>query len=111
MSAFIQKIKSLLKVLRIKPVSYVRIGMRPTRDWHIILSVVVGTLFILAYFAYYLYIQADQGKLFTSAESDMSKKTVIDELLLKKVVGDINNREKQSKEFIKNVLIPDDPSI
>ena len=110
MSGLLQKIKTWYAKIRIKRESYVVSGIKPIRDWRILLISTLVIVVVMAIFAFYFYVQIDKGKLFVVKVSKTQNDTKINEVLLKKTVNDINSR-KASLNEIRNKNAPEDPSI
>ena len=111
MSDLIQKIKNLFNKAKTPKISYVRAGVRPLRDWRIMLSAVFICLFVTAAFAFYFYTQIDNGSLFSSPASDVVGGPKINPTLLKKIVDDSIARESSRLEIQNSKPIPSDPSL
>ena len=110
MSGLLQKIKTWYGKVRTKGQSYKISGIRPVRDWRIILFSTQIIILILVIVAFYFYTQINQGKFFVVKDNSTKDDIKINEVLLKKTVNDINLR-KTSFEEIRNKGVPSDPSL
>jgi hypothetical protein len=110
MSDILSKTKKWFGKIRFKKITYIKIGIRPERDWYVILMSTIVLICILGGMAYYFYIQVDQGKLFPSDDTTSIKSVIINNDLLNKVIDEINEREKNLTDFKQNRVIPPDPS-
>ena len=111
MSRLFQKIKGLYGKINIRHVSYERGGMRPKRDWNILLSLASIVLLILIFSSSYLYKGISKGSLFMVTKNNVDREVRINSSLLQKVVGDIKLREESFKNTKQNKGIPADPSL
>jgi hypothetical protein len=111
MSEIISKIKKWFGRIRFKKITYIKKGIRPKHDWYIILVITFLLVCVSVGLAYYFYIQIDQGKLFPASDKTSIKSVVIDNVLLNKVIMEIDEREKNLNDFKENKVIPEDPSI
>lgn len=111
MSPLLQKIKNLYKKASTGQSVYAKDSIYPRHDWKIlVISMLIAILF-MALAAFYFYIQIDSGSIFmvdtTGAQNGVNLKNV----LLNRVVDDLNLREKNLKAIEQNQGIPTDPSI
>jgi len=111
MKEFFHKIKGLYLKLKIKQVSYERASIRPSHDWHILLVSATCLLFIFAGISLYFYKQIDSGNFFTVEDESIEKQVKIDDILLKKTIDEISDRETNRSNIRQNKNIPPDPSI
>lgn len=110
MNKILQKLKSWFGETAVKKVSYKQQGYRPKRDWSIMFVLSFILILAMLSFAFYIYVEIDNNRLFVSDYDEMSKELKLDEKLIKKVVDGINSRA-ESLEAIKNDKnIPPDPS-
>lgn len=111
MKDYTQKFKVLYEKLGGQKISYEKSGVRPSRDWKIML---VGTFVViccLAFFAFDFYWKIEAGEVFMLDTGTVSREAEIDSLLLKKIVGEINDRAAFVQELKASGSIPTDPSI
>ena len=111
MQELFKKIKKWLEKISVKKSSYAKEGIKPKRDWYIILFIGFILVCVLADFARYLFKQIDQGKLFAIEKQNTEEPIIIDSKLLQKTIDDINFREKNLNDFRQNRMIPQDPSL
>ncbi len=111
MSDFINKTKAWFGKIQKRDSSYEKDGIRPKRDWEIILSFTTVLLIILAAVAGYFYMQVDQGKLFKVAADDVENEAKINKTLLDKTIGDINERRKSFETVMQGGIVSADPSL
>ena len=111
MSDLKQKIKVWYEKIRAKTESYSRSGIRPIRDWHIVLTILFTLFVSVSVASLYLYTQIKESNLFI-VEIDVTQTTVaIDNILLQKIVEEINERGVVANSLKQNRGIPADPSI
>ena len=94
-----------------KRISYEERGMRPLRDWDILLVTSCLTLLFIALFAFYFYGQINQGKLFIVTQNDVDREVKINANLLQKITNEIKLRETTLQSIKQNKAIPSDPSL
>ena len=91
--------------------SYSGEGIKPERDWRILLTFGFFSLIITMLFSFYFYKQISAGKLFT-IEQDITKKEVkINSAMFKKVIDDVRLREETLLEIKQNKSIPPNPAL
>lgn len=106
-----QKIQNFLNKINSKKENYSKDGIKPIRDWGVVLSISFLFTLLLSVFSYYFYIETDQGEFFNSDNNEALKTVTIDNNLLKKTVDDFSFRQKNILNFRQNRIIPSDPSI
>lgn len=111
MEDYINKAKVWLSSMKNKESSYEKEGIRPKRDWEIILSGATFALFIMALVAGYFYTQVNKGNLFQVASGDTENEIKINKTLLDKTINDINDRQKSFDAAKQGSNIPPDPSL
>ncbi len=111
MNDYINKIKELLHRLNKKEATYEREGVRPKRDWQIILFVFTISLLFLAAAAGYFYLQVSTGKIFSVSAQESLDEIKINKALLNKTIGDINERSKSFEVIKQGGEAPIDPSV
>jgi len=114
MATFLTFFKSL-KEKFIKPgktiFSYERKGIRPNRDWNIILICAGLMLSALIFIAFYFYFQIEEGQIFMVNEKDSQREIKINAELFQKIVNDINTRIENLEAINHPGKIPNDPSL
>jgi len=111
MSSITNKIESWYSSLKKPEISYEKKGIRPGKGWRLIFSIAFLILFILAGVASYLYIQIDTGQFFETENKDFMSEVKINNLLLKKVIDDIDQREKSLEEIRSGKIAPPSPGL
>lgn len=111
MSQILQKIKDGYNKLVAGHSSYIKEGIRPTRDWGIILIYTSIVMCVMLFLEFYFYTLVKQEKLFGVMDDDFQKEVKINNDILVKVVGDINAREVNMLKIKEGKLIQLDPSI
>ena len=111
MKDYLQKIKIWFNKLKAGRVSYDKGGLKPLRDWRIILITTSIIIFILAIFAFYFYIQIESGKLFVSTNEVSDTQLKINDSLLKKTVDELNTRESSTAQIKSGQITAPDPSL
>lgn len=111
MNDLLQKIKPLYEKLGMGKVSYERKGIHPSKDWRIMLTTTFVVICFLAFFAFYFYLKIDKGEIFVVTREGAGKDAEISEILLKKVVLEIKNKEEFLRKLKEGNLVPSDPSV
>ena len=111
MSDIWDKTKKWLGKIKFREINYAKNGIKPVRDWYVIITAIFILTFVAAGMAYYFYIQIDQGQFFSSDSKPFTKTISIDSQLLGKTVDDINERAKTLSAFQQNGTVPADPSL
>ncbi len=111
MHNLLNKIKGGFGKPETKKVSYKTSGIRPKRDWAIILATMSILIVIFISFASYVYVKIDRGELFLVEYDKQLRELKLEEKILKKVILDINQRAESLKALDTNKIIPPDPSI
>ena len=111
MSKLLQKFKSWYNGLRKTKSLYEKKGIKPYKDWIIMLTSTQVIIIVFALLAYYFYIQIDKGNLFVVDKTTSENEIKINRVLLQKTVDDINFREQTTIETKESKSIPTDPSI
>lgn len=101
MSKLLQKIKSW----------YDKEHIYPGRDWQVLLFAESFLVIILAIFAFYFYIQIDQGKIFSATGEEEISQTVVNKELLNQTISDINLRKENFTKIEQNKITTSDPSL
>ena len=111
MSQFKQKIKFWKDKIRTTKISYGKGDIQPTRDWRVTITLSFAVLVFGGFASFYFYNKIERGELFVVNKNSVVKEVKIDDILLKKTIDDINNRETLSLQIGKSKPIPLDPSI
>ena len=111
MNISLEQIKNWYNKLLHKNESYKRGGVIPEHDWAVVLSISVAVLCILAVFAFYFYIQIEQGAFFVTPSDISENKIKVNADLLNKTVDDINARQAKMAYIENNKPDTKDPSI
>ena len=111
MKDLLQKIKKFyVKVIK-KEETYQRHGIKPTRDWSILLLVSFITSVVLIIFTSYFYIQIKNDRLFVVDETNTLKEVNINTNILNKTIDDIKAREGTTNNIKNNKISSSDPSL
>ncbi len=94
-----------------KKESYTKKEIRPTRDWHIILSVFFLLIIITSFVSLYVYQGAQNGTLFVSGVSEENTPVSIDNILLSKIITTIDTDNKDIQSTYENPVYIRDPSL
>ncbi len=111
MSELSTKIKSWFGNLNKSKVSFERAGVKPARDWNILIFIVFLTLLIIGGMAFYFYVEVDNGTFFDVTDSEELSEAKINDQLLKKIIDDINTRENELAEIRESKDFPPNPSL
>ena len=111
MTDIFKKIKKWFESMSFKKTSYEKDGIKPKRDWYIVLFVTFILACLCADVARFLFRQIDQGKFFVSKNQIVLEPVVIDNQLLQKTIDGINSRQKDWTDFLQNKSVPTDPSL
>ena len=106
-----QKTKQWYVKIKILWSSFSHGGIRPKRDWQILLVLTLVVVLISAGLAFYLYIGVDSGTLFSATVVEKPKGIIINQKFLQKIVDDSVAREKANASIDTNKNIPADPSL
>lgn len=110
MEKIFSKIKNTLKLPEKKKVSYDKTGIRPSRDWVVLLIVSNLIVLLSAIYAYYLYSKIDSDQFVVIDTLSKENETKINTDLLSRIVSDLNNRAGDF-EKVKTGIVPGDPSL
>ncbi len=105
------KIKDWYKNLTTKKVSFERTGIKPTRDWNIVIFTSMITLFICGGMAFYFYIKVENGTFFSTYISEELQEVKINNNILNKLITDLNNRQRKLEEIQTAKKAPANPSL
>lgn len=108
MSHLQQQFKMWYDKIQSRQISYDKIGIRPTREWRMILITIFILLCFSAVATFYFYREVNQGKLFVVVNNDTETQVKINKTLLKKTVDEINAREASMNQInAGKVSLPD----
>ncbi len=111
MSELISKIKNWYQTRGVSKISFERKGIKPTRDWNIVIFSAALLLFISGAIAFYFYIKVESGTFFSTTTAEDLKEVKINNKVLDKLIADINAREKKLSEIQTNKNFPANPSL
>lgn len=112
MSNILKKFKTWFNRTKTTPASYLSQGVRPRRDWAIILSTVFFVVSIMAVLAVYFYVQISKRQFFVViVENNTSSETIINKNLLRKIIDEMNRNEILFQTLKQKKAIPSDPSL
>jgi hypothetical protein len=106
-----KKIKDWYQNLTTKKISFERTGIKPARDWNIIIFVSLFVLFICGGVAFYFYVKVENGTFFDVSTSEELKEVKINNSVLNKLITDINNRQRKLEEIQTVKKAPANPSL
>ena len=107
----IQKIKAWYEKMHVSQVSYEKSGIKPTKDWRILLGVTCMMLCLLAVLAFYFYTSVNNGSFFTTSQDGVMNEVKINESLFNKTIDNINTREMLLNSIKQGRQTPADPSV
>lgn len=111
MKNLFNKLKSFYTEFAKKKETYKRNEIRPNRNWLFIVVINLTVFCLLAVFAFYLYVQIENNKLFSSSKNTALNNAQINVDFLKKTVENFNLRAEQTSNIrIKGAGFPD-PSL
>lgn len=110
MDQYIKKIKLYFNGLIKKDHPYKQEGIRPSRDWKIIVISLAIILFATALMALYFYIQVNNGSLFKTPEDSSNVSVTIDQKALEKTIEKIDVKQATLDELLRNKTTLPDPS-
>jgi hypothetical protein len=111
MSDITTKIKSWYQNLSSSKISFERNGIKPTRDWNIVIFSALLLIFASGALAFYFYIKVESGTYFSTITAEDLKEVKINNKVLDKLIADINVREKKLEEIQTNKNFPPNPSL
>ena len=111
MNDYVQKIKILYEKFGGRKVVYEKSGIRPSRDWKIMLVTSFIATCFLAFYAIYFYMRVDRGEIFVVDKGTIGKDAEINSVLLRKIVSEIKNGQDFLGQLKTSNLAPPDPSI
>jgi len=106
-----KQIMGWFKPSAIKHISYKKSGVRPQRDWHIILIITFLLLLINGSVGYYIYVQINEGGFFTVDQPDTGNNVTFNAKLFEKTLSDINARQTQAQALKDHPIAIPDPSL
>lgn len=111
MKDFNNKIKTWYQNFSSKKVSFEKDGIKPKKDWMIIVFVMLFITIILIGISSYFYINVDNGTLFNVPEREEISEIKVNNKLLEKIVGDYDDKEKRLNEIREGKSIPPNPAL
>ena len=111
MTEILKKFQNWFSKFTKSQISYNKKGIRPARDWKIILGLSQIIVIIFALLALYFYVEVDKGKFFEISQNKSDNYIEINTNLLNKTVKDINDRQTISSQLNSGSQFPDDPSL
>ncbi len=111
MSEIFNKIKNWYQNLTSAKISFERTGIKPTRDWNVVVFSAMLVLFISGGLAFYFYVKVENGTFFNEYVAEELKEVKINNSLLGKLITDINNRERKLEEIQTVKKSPANPSL
>ncbi len=107
----LKKMNEWFEKLRTSQISYDKNGIRPLKDWKIIMTSMFIVLLIIIAIATYFYMEVDGGKFFSVEEGTIGNETKINDNLLKKTLEGLNSRQEKLTILERDRIAPLDPSI
>ncbi len=111
MKDFINKTKNWYQNLTSKKVSYEKEGIKPKRDWMIVVFVMLFITLILIGISTYFYINVDNGTLFNVPDREEISEIKVNNKLLEKIVGEYDERQKSLEEISGGKTFPGNPAL
>ncbi len=111
MSETFNKIKNWYQNLSSSKVSFERKGIKPTRDWNIVIFSSLIAVVIFGSLAFYFYVKVENGTFFGASSVEDLTEVKINNTILNKLISDINNRERNLSEIETNKKSPPNPSL
>jgi len=111
MNVFLEKIKKYLGRFENKTPSYERKGIKPERDWGVILILGLIFLCLSGILARYIFVQIEKGNLFSSEVEKTDEKIIINQKLLEETVNRMDTKQINLDNVKKNRIAVPDPSI
>lgn len=111
MKSYLLKIKSSILGKSSHENLYEKKSIRPGRDWKIILITSQLVVIILALISFYFYKKINNGEFFQAHNISSESQTQINVDLLRKVSGDLIEREEKFNQINGGVVVPTDPSL
>ncbi len=111
MSETFNKIKNWYQNFSSSKVSFERKGIKPAKDWNIVIFSSLTLLFIFGAIAFYFYVQVENGTFFGAVVSEELTEVKINNKTLDKLINDINVRERNLIEIEASRNAPANPSL
>lgn len=111
MNKLFQKAVVWFRDMNTKQFSYEKEGIRPTRDWNLIISCFFVTAIFIAGLSFYIYKQVDSGRWFVAPVDQSLTDAKINEVLLEKTIKKIDGNKKIFDEVKNGGSKLSDPSI
>lgn len=106
-----KKIISWYKEFKEPKMSFVKKGIRPTKDWNKILIIFFILIVIIGSLEFYFYLRVDDGTFFSIPEEELASEVKINNNLLDKIIKDSTSREEKLSQIRLDKKAPANPSI
>lgn len=110
MSELFNKIKNWYQNFSSSQISFERKGIKPTKDWNIVIFSSLIVLLITGGIAFYFYVQVEKGTFFGATETEDLAEVKINNNILNKLIADINKRERNLVDIETGRKSPPNPS-
>ena len=107
----LNKIKDWVKGHFKSDSTYDKGGIKPARDWRVILTTSFIVVIVLGLVAFYFYYEVSKGKLFVVSEASVVDQVKINRPFLDKVIEGIKTRKTQFENIKTGEGVPSDPAI
>lgn len=107
----IKKIKDWAKSHFKSESTYDKGGIKPSRDWRIVLTSSFVVVVFLGLVAFYFYYEVSNGKLFVVNEASIVDQVKINRPFLDRVIDGVKNRKTQFENIKTGEGIPSDPAL
>ena len=97
--------------MHVSQVTYEKSGVKPAKDWNILLGVTCVMLCLLAILAFYFYTSVNDGSFFATFQDSVMNEVKINENLFNKTIDNINTREMLFNSIKQGRQTPTDPSV
>lgn len=111
MDTFISQTKTWITTHLRQKESYTKREIRPTHDWHVILSVFFISIFLCSLMSLYVYNSAQSGILFVSGAIEENRPVSINDSLLSKIITTIDADQQNVLRIYQNTTYRTDPSL
>lgn len=109
MKNLFEKIKKIPSFFKKNKNNYDRAGIKPWRDWGVILFVTSLVVLALALYSVYLYFKIDSNSFVELDPSKKESEIKLNTDLLNKIAQDLNDRAEKTNK-INSGTVPPDPS-
>ncbi len=108
MNEFFLKIKKLLKIATRSVPSNEYRGIRPVKEWKVMLVTLFSLLVIITGVELYIYLEVSRGTLFTVPMAESNQSVTINQKLLNVVMTDISTRRTVRESLASSTtILPD----